>query len=586
MDNINNNDISSVNDVNDVRDDVIDDGRPNSRTLSELHNNQMASFYYFYNGPARRSFANMFKTPFRTSRMRGIDWLNELLTGHEDRFTQNLRLTLPTFLHLCDAIRHTGIIPEHDRCRVLLEESVAIFLQTIGMHNRQTSSAERFQRSTETISRHTHMVCNALCRMAPLYIVPPDMTIVLPEIERNPRLYPFFKDCVGAIDGTIVPGWCPAHKQGTYRSRKAVISQNVMAACDFDLKFTFVLSGWEGSANDSRIFLDALRTPEYNFPWPPPGKYYFVDSGYTNFPGFLAPYRNERYHIPEWRGENRAPRSIKEFYNRYHSSGRNHIERTFGNMPRTEDELLAEAYRAGSWTPQQEASLITRLHDAANFKNIMDPRVFLSVCGRIATVLSRMYGTSFTCERVVLTVYRLRTRFFGFLEFCDLPGIVYDDHTNVITADDAYWDHIGQETPKQRRFRTGGEPMYMEFHFVFVVIGIPDETPLQGVVPEAPIELSDDVGQSAPPPSQARQGRRRPSAAVPPHAPPRDEVIDIVSSQEPSDVASTTIPVVPRDDWEDALMQHASRLHGRTEGTYESTSRYPPSSVMDKWPRW
>ena len=32
-----------------------------------------------------------------------------------------------------------------------------------------------------------------------------------------------------------------------------------MAACDFDLLFTFVMAGWEGAAHDTRIFLYAIR---------------------------------------------------------------------------------------------------------------------------------------------------------------------------------------------------------------------------------------------------------------------------------------------------------------------------------------
>ncbi len=32
----------------------------------------------------------------------------------------------------------------------------------------------------------------------------------------------------------------------------------MFAACNFDMKFTYVLAGWEGSASDSRILEDAL----------------------------------------------------------------------------------------------------------------------------------------------------------------------------------------------------------------------------------------------------------------------------------------------------------------------------------------
>jgi hypothetical protein len=33
---------------------------------------------------------------------------------------------------------------------------------------------------------------------------------------------------------------------------------NVLAACNFDMKFTYVLPGWEDTASDSRILKDAL----------------------------------------------------------------------------------------------------------------------------------------------------------------------------------------------------------------------------------------------------------------------------------------------------------------------------------------
>lgn len=45
----------------------------------------------------------------------------------------------------------------------------------------------------------------------------------------------------------------------------------MLAVCDFDLLFTYVLVGWEGSAHDSRIFLDAITDPKLKFPKPPEG---------------------------------------------------------------------------------------------------------------------------------------------------------------------------------------------------------------------------------------------------------------------------------------------------------------------------
>ncbi|XP_057251338.1 uncharacterized protein LOC130591684 [Beta vulgaris subsp. vulgaris] len=100
-----------------------------------------------------------------------------------------------------------------------------------------------------------------------------------------------------------------------------------MAACDFDLLFTYVLTGWEGSAHDSRIFLDTIGNESLNFPKPPLGKYYLVDKGYLEREGYLTPYHKTRYHQSEFRGAN--PRGPREIFNRAHSSLRSCIEREF-----------------------------------------------------------------------------------------------------------------------------------------------------------------------------------------------------------------------------------------------------------------
>ena len=69
------------------------------------------------------------------------------------------------------------------------------------------------------------------------------------------------QDCVGAIDGTHVRASVPPKIQGRFRGRKDETMQNVLAAISFDLKFTYVLAGWEGSAHDSRVLNDAFARP-------------------------------------------------------------------------------------------------------------------------------------------------------------------------------------------------------------------------------------------------------------------------------------------------------------------------------------
>ncbi|KAM0828543.1 hypothetical protein ACQ4PT_067472 [Festuca glaucescens] len=103
-----------------------------------------------------------------------------------------------------------------------------------------------------------------------------------------------------------------------------------MAAVDFDLRFTYVLAGWEGTAHDANVLADAvgrergLQVPE--------GKYYLVDAGYGAKPGFIPPFRNVRYHLNEW--GNNPVQNAEELFNLRHSSLRIDIERAFGSLKR------------------------------------------------------------------------------------------------------------------------------------------------------------------------------------------------------------------------------------------------------------
>ena len=54
-------------------------------------------------------------------------------------------------------------------------------------------------------------------------------------------------------------------------NRHNYTSQNVLAVCDFDMRFTFVLAGWPGSVHDMKVFNDAMSKFDDKFPHPPPG---------------------------------------------------------------------------------------------------------------------------------------------------------------------------------------------------------------------------------------------------------------------------------------------------------------------------
>ncbi|XP_039145569.1 protein ALP1-like [Dioscorea cayenensis subsp. rotundata] len=185
-----------------------------------------------------------------------------------------------------------------------------------------------FLRSGETISRYFNNVLTAVCALRDDFVQPPS-GICHPEIEANPNWYPHFKDCVGLLDGTHVDTSLPPLELPRFRGRKGP-TQNVLAVVNPDLKFTYVLVGWEGSANDFTVLRDAISRPQPEGLKIIEGKYYLVDAGYTTMNGFIAPYRGVRYHLKEQNG--RAPMNPKELFNLRHSMLRSRVERAFATL--------------------------------------------------------------------------------------------------------------------------------------------------------------------------------------------------------------------------------------------------------------
>ncbi|KAL8516790.1 hypothetical protein ACS0TY_015157 [Phlomoides rotata] len=65
-----------------------------------------------------------------------------------------------------------------------------------------------------------------------------------------------------------------------------------------NMRFVYVLTGWEGSAANSRVLRNAINRE--NGLKVPKGNYYLCDNDYPNCEGFLTPYKGVRYHLNEW----------------------------------------------------------------------------------------------------------------------------------------------------------------------------------------------------------------------------------------------------------------------------------------------
>ncbi|KAH6805371.1 hypothetical protein C2S51_030202 [Perilla frutescens var. frutescens] len=227
----------------------------------------------------------------------GYHFVKNMIEGDPQSFRQLYRMYPDAFVKLCSIIRDKTHL--EDTRHICVEEMVATFLIIVGHNDKYCNVRQRFSRSHFTTSQNFNKVLKALNTIAPDMMVKPS-TAILAKIQESTRFMPFFKDCIGAIDGTHIPTMVLGREVSSFRNRHGMQSQNVLAACNFDLQFIYVLSGWEGSAHDSKLLSDALS-------------------------------RRNGLQVPQdFDGQGHHPRNASELFNLRHASLRNVIERIFG----------------------------------------------------------------------------------------------------------------------------------------------------------------------------------------------------------------------------------------------------------------
>ncbi|XP_077237296.1 uncharacterized protein LOC143878967 [Tasmannia lanceolata] len=223
------------------------------------------------------------------------------ITNADDHCVALLRMDVRCFRTFVGLLKSTTLLEDTIHCTV--EEQVMIFLSVIAHNERNRTVRATIRRSGATVSKYFNKVL--------------DVVLILQYM---------FIDCIGAIDRMHIPAKVSQDTQKRYICRKHFPSQNVLACYDFDLKFTYVLCGWEGSASDSRMLASAI-SKQNGIPILP-GKFYLGDAWYPCLSHFITPIRSIGYHLNQIRG--RRPTKLEELYNQRHSSARNVIERTFG----------------------------------------------------------------------------------------------------------------------------------------------------------------------------------------------------------------------------------------------------------------
>nr|XP_023902166.1 uncharacterized protein LOC112013986 [Quercus suber] len=222
------------------------------------------------------------KRPMCTSILSGRSYVIEVLEGNPQVCYNIFRMDKTIFRHLYNELKRLHLL-EKDTGIVSVDEVIRTMLFIVGHNADYQLTANCFQHSFETIQRLFLRALRAIHALGCLIIRPDVDAAELPHSLRgNEKYHPWFEKCIGAIDGTHISASAPFGRTTTFIDRRSDITQNVMCVCNFDMLFTYVHSGWEGSANDSRVMQDALGQAEYEFPWPPRGLYYLVDSRHSS----------------------------------------------------------------------------------------------------------------------------------------------------------------------------------------------------------------------------------------------------------------------------------------------------------------
>ncbi|KAG8381029.1 hypothetical protein BUALT_Bualt06G0078200 [Buddleja alternifolia] len=174
-----------------------------------------------------------------------IEHLQDLISYNNQTCIDNFRMCRNAFARLCFLTEHVGGFVATKNVKI--NEQVAIFLIILSHHTKNRIVKCNFKRSGYTISKHFNKVLEAILKLRTLLLANPQP---IPEDWTDER-WKWFKGCLGALDGTYIPIKVPQVDKTRYRNRKGHIAVNVLGVCDRDMKFQYVLTGWEGSASDS-----------------------------------------------------------------------------------------------------------------------------------------------------------------------------------------------------------------------------------------------------------------------------------------------------------------------------------------------
>ncbi|PPD91223.1 hypothetical protein GOBAR_DD11842 [Gossypium barbadense] len=412
------------------------------------------------------------------------DYVKRLVYASDETSIEQVRMNRTAFFKLCEMLESIGGLKSSRF--MLVDEQVAMFLHIISHHLKNRVIKHHFRRSGKTVSKAFHSVLNAVIRLQDVLFKKPESITA----DSSDTRWKWFKNCLGALDGTHIKIRVPTVDKPRYRMRKGDIATNVLGVCTPEMQFVYVLPGWEGSVADGQVLRDAfsrrhgLKVPH--------GCYYLVDAGYTNCERFLAPFRGQRYHLNKWR-QGYQPSSPQEFFNMKHASARNVIERCFGllklrwgilkspsfypiimsGVPQSHASSQASRGTKRKWVPEEDTALVScmvDLHNVGTFN--ADTGFKAGYLNEFEKMLEKalpktMLKAKPNIESRIRLLKREWSIVYDMLNGQNNSGFGWDEHRQLVVAEDAVWDSYLKSHKEAAQFRHRTFPYYNQLTAIY-----------------------------------------------------------------------------------------------------------------------
>jgi len=206
--------------------------------------------------------------------LNGRQWVENVLAD-ASRCFDNFRMQPANFYRLHHMLTtYYGLESSRD---IHTKEALGMFLWAVGTTQPMRQMHERFRRGLGTCTQMIANVLNVMVQFADDVLRPRDSTYA--EVPDELKEYsPLFDGCIGAIDGTHIEVCVDEAFHDDFTNRHGWRSQNVICVCNFNMMFTYVGVGMEGSANDMRVFKKKALM-DGKFPQPPKGLFAKILAG-------------------------------------------------------------------------------------------------------------------------------------------------------------------------------------------------------------------------------------------------------------------------------------------------------------------